>query len=173
VRFSSTFSIEEGRLSVVPPGINIKRFDPARVSAERIAQLAQQWRLPDGVPVIMLPGRLTRSRGHRDLIEAIANLGSRELHCVFVAEDVGSPGYRRELVKLAQRRDLESKLVIADDCRERLTTNSSHRFTRIRRYKTEAFNFLICFASNSGANAPSRVAATGQARPIRPSLEVK
>jgi len=114
----TSYPMPSGRLSVVPPGIDLQRFDPARVSAERIAQLAQQWRLPDGVPVIMLPGRLTRSRGHRDLIEAIANLGSRGLHCVFVAEDVGSPGYRRELVKLAQRRDLESKLVIADDCRD-------------------------------------------------------
>jgi glycosyltransferase involved in cell wall biosynthesis len=112
------YPMPSGRLSVVPPGIDLQRFDPARVSAERIAQLAQQWRLPDGVPVIMLPGRLTRSRGHRDLIEAIAKLGNRELHCVFVAEDPGSPGYRRELVKLAQRRDLESKLVIADDCRD-------------------------------------------------------
>jgi glycosyltransferase involved in cell wall biosynthesis len=114
----ASYPMPSGRLSVVPPGIDLQRFDPARVSAERIAQLAQQWRLPDGVPVIMLPGRLTRSRGHRDLIESIANLGSRELHCVFVAEDPGSPGYRRELVKLAQRRGLESKLVIADDCRD-------------------------------------------------------
>jgi glycosyltransferase involved in cell wall biosynthesis len=112
------YPMPSGRLSIVPPGIDLQRFDPTRVSAERMAQLAQQWRLPDGVPVIMLPGRLTRSRGHRDLIEAIANLGSRELHCGFVAEDVGSPGYRRELVKLAQRHDLESKLVIADDCRD-------------------------------------------------------
>ena len=112
------YPMPSGRLSVVPPGIDLQRFDPTRVSAERIAQLAQQWRMPDGVPVIMLPGRLTRSRGHRDLIESIAKLGSRELHCVFVAEDPGSPSYRRELFKLAQRRGLDSKLVIVDDCRD-------------------------------------------------------
>ena len=114
----SSYPMPSGRLSVVPPGIDLQRFDPTRVGAERIAQLAQQWRLPDGVPVIMLPGRLTRSRGHRDLIESIARLGSRELHCVFVAEDPGSPGYRRELVKLAQSQGLDSKLVIVDDCRD-------------------------------------------------------
>jgi glycosyltransferase involved in cell wall biosynthesis len=112
------YPMPSGRLSVVPPGIDLQRFDPTRVSAERIAQLAQQWRMPDGVPVIMLPGRLTRSRGHRDLIESIANLGSRELHCVFVAEDAGNPSYRRELVKLAQRNGLDSKLVIVDDCHD-------------------------------------------------------
>ncbi len=112
------YPMPSGRLSVVSPGIDLQRFDPARVSAERIAQLAQQWRLPDGVPVAMLPGRLTRSRGHRALLDSIARLGSRELHTVFVAEDPGSPGYRRELVKLAERHGLESKLVIADDCRD-------------------------------------------------------
>jgi glycosyltransferase involved in cell wall biosynthesis len=112
------YPMPSGRLSVVSPGIDLHRFDPAHVSAERVALLAQQWRLPDGVPVIMLPGHLTRSRGQRALLDAIGKLGSRELHCVFVAEDPGSPGYRRELLKLAQRRNLETKLVIADDCRD-------------------------------------------------------
>lgn len=112
------YPMPSGRLSVINPGIDLQRFDPARVGAERIAQLAQQWRLPDGVPVVMLPGRLTRSRGHRALLDAIAMLGSRELHCVFVAEDPGSPSYRKELLKLAQRHNLETKLVIADDCRD-------------------------------------------------------
>jgi glycosyltransferase involved in cell wall biosynthesis len=112
------YPMPSDRLTVVPPGIDLQRFDPSRVGAERMVQLAQQWRLPDGVPVVMLPGRLTRSRGHRDLIEAIANLGSRELHTVFVAEEPGSAGYCRELTKLAEQHGLESKLVIADDCRD-------------------------------------------------------
>ena len=34
-------------------------------------QLAQRWRLPDGYPVIMLPGRLTRWKGQAVLIEAV------------------------------------------------------------------------------------------------------
>ena len=114
----SNYPMPSSRLSVVLPGIDLQRFDPAYVGAERIAQLATHWRLPDGVPVIMLPGRLTRSRGHRDLIESISRLGNRELHCVFVAEDLGSPGYRRELAKLVKRRGLEAKLVTADDCRD-------------------------------------------------------
>ena len=102
----------------MPPGIDLMRFDPARVSAERIAQLAQQWRLPDGVPVVMLPGRLTRSRGHRALIEALG--GARRANCIAPssAEEAGNPGYRKELLKLAQSAGSSRKLVIADDCRD-------------------------------------------------------
>jgi len=112
------YPMPNGRLWVVPPGIDLLRFDPRRVGAERIAHLAQQWRLPDGVPVVMLPGRLTRSRGHRDLIQALGELGSRELHCAFVAEEPGNPGYRKDLVKLAMKHGLDSRLTIADDCRD-------------------------------------------------------
>jgi glycosyltransferase involved in cell wall biosynthesis len=112
------YPMPSGRLWVVPPGIDLMRFDPTRVSAERIAELAQHWRLPDGVPMVMLPGKLTRSRGHRHLIEALAELGLRELHCAFVAEEPGNAGYRKELLKLAQKRGLEAKLTIADDCRD-------------------------------------------------------
>lgn len=112
------YPMPSGRLWVVPPGIDLMRFDPTRVSAERMAELAQHWRLPDGVPMVMLPGKLTRSRGHRHLIEALAQLGLRELHFAFVAEEPGNPGYRKELLKLAQKRGLEAKLTIADDCRD-------------------------------------------------------
>ncbi len=112
------YPMPSGRLWVVPPGIDLIRFDPTHVGAERIAQLAQQWRLPDGVPVVMLPGRLTRSRGHLHLIEALSGLGLRELQCAFVAEEPGNPGYRKELVKLAQKRGLEGRLTIADDCHD-------------------------------------------------------
>jgi glycosyltransferase involved in cell wall biosynthesis len=103
---------------VIAPGLDLQRFDPSRVGAERIIQLAQQWSLPDGVPVIMLPGRLTRSHGQRALIEALARLGSRELHCVLVAEDSGNPGYRRELTRLAEQHGLTARLSIVDDCRD-------------------------------------------------------
>jgi glycosyltransferase involved in cell wall biosynthesis len=115
---SGHFPLPGGEPLVIPPGLALPRFDPARVSGERMAQLAQHWRLPDGVPAVMLPGRLTRSRGQRALIEALARLGPRELHCILVAEDPGSPGYRRELTELAEQFGMESRLSIVGDCRD-------------------------------------------------------
>jgi glycosyltransferase involved in cell wall biosynthesis len=109
-----------GRLSVVPPGIDLQRFDPARVTAERMVDLAQQWRLPDGLPVVLLPGRLSRSRGQKDLIEAMAHpaLKSGELHCIMAGEDDGSPGYGIELTRLAERHGQETRLLMANGCRD-------------------------------------------------------
>src|SRR5262245_58429305 len=60
------------RIAVVPFGIDFTRFDPAQVSAHRVIQQAQLWRVPDDRPVVMLPGRFEKSRGHSLLIEALS-----------------------------------------------------------------------------------------------------
>ena len=50
------------KIRVIHRGVNLRRFDPAAVSARRMVALANDWRLGDGLPVIMLPGRLTHGR---------------------------------------------------------------------------------------------------------------
>ena len=56
---TENYTVSQDRIRVIHRGIDLERFDPTKVSAERVIQLSRQWRLPDGVPVILLPGRLT------------------------------------------------------------------------------------------------------------------
>jgi glycosyltransferase involved in cell wall biosynthesis len=106
------------RALVVTPGVDLPRFDPARVSAERIIRLAQAWRLPDGRPVIMLPGPLAPSPAHGELIEALELMQGLDFHCIFAAETPADAGYERELAALARRHGIEGRLVIGEDCRD-------------------------------------------------------
>ena len=75
------YGIGPERLRTIPRGVDLDIFDPSRIGAQRIISLARQWRLPDGVPVVMLPGRLTRWKGGLDFIAAIAALGRRDICC--------------------------------------------------------------------------------------------
>jgi glycosyltransferase involved in cell wall biosynthesis len=68
--------------------------------------------------VVMLPGRLARSRGQRDLIEALGLMRDRDLHCAFAAEAPANPGYSEELAALARQQGIEGRLLIGDDCRD-------------------------------------------------------
>lgn len=110
------YKIDPGHIRVIRRGVDLDRFDPERVSAERVIQLANRWRLPDGVPVVMLPGRLTRWKGHGVLIEALAALGDLELLCVIVGSDRGRAAYRNELEKLIARRGLDSRVFLTGHC---------------------------------------------------------
>lgn len=89
------------RIRVVPRGIDLARFDPQAVNPARVVKLAGQWRLPDGVPVVMLPGRLARWKGHSVLLAAIermqAQSGRIGFTAVLVGDDQGRSHYSREL----------------------------------------------------------------------------
>ena len=93
---ATVYGIERERLRVIPRGVDLASLDPTRVGAQRIIDLARQWRLPNDAPVVMLPGRLTRWKGGLDFIAAIAALGRRDLCCIFVGA-AQSGRFRKEL----------------------------------------------------------------------------
>jgi glycosyltransferase involved in cell wall biosynthesis len=82
-----------------------------------MVSLAGLWRLPDGVPVVMLPGRLTRWKGGLDFIAAIAALERRDLCCVLVGPEQRR-GFRQELEAAIERRGLVGLFRIVEDCRD-------------------------------------------------------
>ena len=104
------------KIRVIHRGVDIDTFDKAKVSAERVVKLASDWRLEDGYPVVMLPGRLTRWKGQGVFVEAVAKLGRKDIRCVLVGSDQGRSGYRRELDRLITRYDLNDVVRIVDHC---------------------------------------------------------
>jgi len=110
------YGVPKDRIRIVPRGVDLARFDPDVVSSERMIQLARQWRLDDGVPVVMLPGRLTRWKGQSVFIEAVAELGRRDARFVLVGSDQGREGYHRELDSLIEAKGLNDIVRIIDHC---------------------------------------------------------
>ena len=114
----TAYAVSPERIVTIPRGVNVRYFDPQAVSAERMVQLAGQWRLPDGMPIVLMPGRLTRWKGQLVLIDAIARLGRSEIFCVLVGSDQGRRAYRRELEADIRRRRLEGAVRIFDQCHD-------------------------------------------------------
>ncbi len=107
---------DPARVRVVPRGIDLGVFDPERVGDERMVQLAERWRLPDGAPVVLLPGRLTRWKGHKVLIEALARIGRDDVRCLLVGNHQGRHGYHRELQRQIKAKGLDDIVHIVDHC---------------------------------------------------------
>ncbi|MGH6661292.1 MAG: glycosyltransferase family 4 protein, partial [Rhodospirillales bacterium] len=110
------YGVPPGKIRVVHRGVNLDRFDPAKVTAERVAVLAGQWRLGDGLPVVMLPGRLTRWKGQTVFIEAVGRLDRRDIRCLLVGSDQGRTEYRQELENMVNERSLGDIVRIVDHC---------------------------------------------------------
>ena len=114
---ASNYGVGADRLRMIPRGVDMKLFDPSRVSGDRVAGLAAQWRVPEGYSVVMLPGRLTRWKGGLDFIEAIAKLNRRDICCLLVGAEQRR-GFRRELEAAIERHRLGRQFRIVEDCRD-------------------------------------------------------
>jgi len=114
----ATYKIDESRIRVIHRGVEISHFDPTRVSQERVIQLAAGWRLPDDRRIIMLPARLSRWKGQSLLLEAMAQLGRRDLFALLVGVGSGSDSLREELEAQIMRLGLGDSVRLIDDCRD-------------------------------------------------------
>jgi len=114
---ANVYGVGYDRLRTIPRGVDFEIFDPRRVGAQRMVDLARQWRLPDGMPVVMLPGRLTRWKGGLDFIAAIAKLGRRDICCVLAGSEQRR-GFRRELEAAIRNSGLAGVFRIAEECRD-------------------------------------------------------
>jgi len=101
---------DDSKLVTIPRGVDLDAFDPAAVGGPRIIQLAKKWRLPDGVPVIMMPARFARWKGHAVLIQALAKMQNTDNLCLIVGRSDGHEAYRRELEALTRERKLDARV---------------------------------------------------------------
>jgi glycosyltransferase involved in cell wall biosynthesis len=110
------YGVGPERLRTIPRGVDLALFDPRRVEPARPTALARAWRLPDGVPVALLPGRLTRWKGGLDFIAAIAALETEV--CGVLVGAVQRPGFRKELERAIARCGRGHRFRIVEDCRD-------------------------------------------------------
>jgi len=114
---AEVYGVGPNRLRTIPRGVDLNAFDPQRVTGQRVATLARQWRVPDGAAVLMLPARLTRWKGGLDFIEAIALLGRDDMCCLLVGASQRD-GFRRELEAAVERHGLVASFRIVEECRD-------------------------------------------------------
>ncbi len=106
------------RVSVAPYGVDLVKFDPQRVAAERVIALSQALRLPDDKPVIMLPGRYAPEKGHALLLEALHLIRDIDFRCVILGPTADGGTYREQLERLAENLGLSDRVLLGDECRD-------------------------------------------------------
>lgn len=108
--------IDPARIRIIPRGVDPAIFDPDAVTSERIIGLARKWRLPDGRPTIMLPGRLTRWKGQGVLIAALAKMQHKDAVVLLVGADQGRDKFSREMASLAESLGVADRVRMVGQC---------------------------------------------------------
>jgi glycosyltransferase involved in cell wall biosynthesis len=112
------FKLDSRTIRLIHRGVALEKFHPTAVTPERLITLSRQWRLPDGASIIMMPGRITRWKGHSVLIEAMEKLNRPDVFCVMIGSDQGRTEYREELEADIRARNLGGSVRIVNHCND-------------------------------------------------------
>ena len=113
-----TYRVTPDRIRTIPRGVDLSAFDPARVGPERIAALRNAWRVPDGRPIVMLPGRLTGWKGHLALLDALAWV-EESVCCLFVGTvEANHASYRARVERRITALGPAHSIQLAGPCRD-------------------------------------------------------
>ena len=108
----SNYNIDKDKIVTIHRGINIERFNYLKVADERLISLLNIFNIPEDSFVVLLPGRITRWKGHILLIEAIFKLQRSDIICLFVGDSQGRNKYYAELEKTLDKFKLKNNFRI-------------------------------------------------------------
>lgn len=97
----SRYGAPRERVRTIYRGVDLSRFDPDAVAAERTMRLRADWRIPDGAPVIVHVARVSPIKGQAIVIEAMRQLREQgklgNAVIVFAGDAQGRAAYLDEL----------------------------------------------------------------------------
>ncbi len=135
---------EKARIRMIPRGVDLVRFDPASVTAQRVASLRKKWGVGENQHIVLHPARLTGWKGQHDVIEAAAWLlraqgAGRNAAFILAGDAQGREDYVSRLNRQIVKNGLESKLRLVGHCRDMAAAYAAAHVTLIASTGPEAF----------------------------------
>jgi glycosyltransferase involved in cell wall biosynthesis len=116
---AEAYGVEEKRIAMIHRGVDCELFDPAAVAAERMEELRGLWEIPrPAPPLILLPGRITRLKGHDVFIKALARMADLKWLALCVGAIDDNPDYAAELRTLIRQCNLTERVRLVGHCRD-------------------------------------------------------
>ncbi|MBO1327932.1 glycosyltransferase family 4 protein [Acetobacter suratthaniensis] len=119
-RLAKDYRVGPDRLRTIARGADIRQFSPDSISGQRVHDLAEHWRVPPDVPVILMPGRLTPWKGQALVLEALGQIAATRPEltwcCVLIGSDSKGGQYARALAEQATQAGLTERIRFAGHC---------------------------------------------------------
>jgi len=93
-------------------------FDPQRVEETRITSLTDRWGIKKEIPVLMLPGRISRNKGHDVFLESLLEVKKECFQAIIVGDCQEDNGFIIELREYIKSSGLEKTVKLVGHCND-------------------------------------------------------
>ncbi len=100
------------KITVIARGVDVSVFDPAKTPKPAVTKMKASWGVDPKLPLVLLPGRLTRWKGQLVAAKALS-LCNVKAQLVLLGDAQGRTDYVEEIETLADQLGLAKRVIIA------------------------------------------------------------
>ena len=137
---------------VIPRGVDLKKFNSKNVDSQRLISLSNHWQLPDGVPVILFPSRISPFKGHKTLLKAVAILKKEKYKfiCLMTGSLKKNSNYEREIISIIEENKLDDFIKFSPPCEDMPAAYKISDIVVSPADKPEGFGRIVIEAQSMG-----------------------
>lgn len=87
------YKVIPSKIIVIHRGIDHREFSKKNLSEDKLNRYKEKYKIPTNTPVLLLPSRFTRWKGHMTLIEALEKIRHLNFYCIMAGDLAKHPTY--------------------------------------------------------------------------------
>ncbi len=104
------YKIDKNKIQVIYRGVNHKEFTKEKVSEELLRKFREKYNVPADAPVLLLPSRMTRWKGHLVLIDALEKIKHLNFYCIIAGDLAKHPGFVSAIHEKIQEYKIQNRV---------------------------------------------------------------
>lgn len=111
------YDVSKKRIVTICRGVDLNIFNAEGVTQGRLDAVTKEMALPVDKAIVLLPGRITRWKGHMVLLDAINKIDNKDFICLFVGPiSTKNKVYYEEILKKAEGYGVTNRIYVYESC---------------------------------------------------------
>lgn len=91
------YNVDPSKIDVIYRGVDVDYFSESQITSEKKAKIFDKYCLPKNTPIILMPSRITKWKGHTVLLEALHKIKEKDFFCAMIGDVASHPDYVSQL----------------------------------------------------------------------------
>jgi len=111
------YRVPSKRIKIIYRGVDPEDYHPGRISPHRIARLKSKWRIGNlESPILLIPARVTRLKGHDLLVRALSRLPHRDWTLICAGDFNPETAFFKQIRQFYTEKGLASQVHFVGHC---------------------------------------------------------
>ncbi|MGC0371513.1 MAG: hypothetical protein DGJ47_000202 [Rickettsiaceae bacterium] len=104
------YDVSEKKVQVIHRGVNHEEFSKDKITPEINAKYRSKYNAPLNTPILLLPSRMTRWKGHLTLIDALNEVRDLNFYCIVAGDLSKHPKYVDEIKQKIHKYKIKNRV---------------------------------------------------------------